>query len=390
MTVALTPLLSTGDRPLPSCLGGGDLDGDIYNVIPLNNPKLAGFQPTRLYSAAKYPPAVKKLLDRSSTMRDVAEFVMDYIVSDASRSHSLLSPAFLTQLNLQVLGVIAINWLIIADQSDEGIFDPDCLELANLHSDAVDYPKSGNPVDPKRIPRLKQKEKPDWNAPETLDLHRQNRKYYESKAAIGKLFRDIDLPAEGRPMEGATRIASHRRDRRSGRPNARNQDVEWSVFANDPFYTAIALEVERFIATEEPFGDRLWNEGEGLFARYTTELQGICITKTLSSARNASLTEEEAMIGTIVEKTSQPRRRKDMISRLRESTDILVRGMREVLEGGEHDTEEDYLQRAWFAWQVALERGREFGAQSFGWVALGAIFEAIRKIDEREIGRRIA
>lgn len=349
-----------GKRPLPSCLGGGDLDGDIYNVIPLNDPGLADFQPTGSYPAAKYPAAERKLLDRVSTMRDVAEFVMDYIVSD-------------------VLGIIAINWLIIADQSDEGIFDQACLELANLHSDAVDYPKSGNPVDPKRIPRLKQREKPDWNAPETLDLNRQtgNLKYYKSTRAIGKLFRAIDLPAEDRPMEGATRIASHRRNRRSRRPNQRSQDVEWSIFANDPFYTTIALEVERFIATEEPFGDQLWNEGESFFARYTTELQGICITKTLSSARDASLAEEEAMIGTIVQRTSQPRRRTDMISRLRESTDILVRGIREVLEGGEHDTEEDYLQRSWFAWQVALEHGREFGAQSFGWVALGAIFEGL-------------
>ncbi|KAJ3544942.1 hypothetical protein NMY22_g2621 [Coprinellus aureogranulatus] len=354
-----------GERPLPSCLGGGDLDGDIYNLIPLNNPRLSGFKPTKSHPASKYHPAVRRILDRNSTMKDVAEFVMDYIVSD-------------------VLGIIAINWLIIADQSSQGIFDDACLELANLHSDAVDYPKSGNPVDPKRIPRLKHKEKPDWNAPETVDLHRQNGKYYASQRAIGKLFREIDLPAEGRPLEGATRIAFHRRNRRFSRPDQRNRAVEWSIFANDPVFSAIALEVERFIAINEPFGEQRWNEGESLFARYTTELQGICITKTLSSARNASLTEEEAMIGTIVQKTSQPRRRKDMISRLRESTDILVRGIREVLEGSEQDTEEDYLQRSWFAWQVALDKGRDFGAQSFGWVALGAIFEAIRKIEERE------
>jgi hypothetical protein len=85
---------STGDRPLPSCLGGGDLDGDIYNVIPLNNSRLAGFKPTRSHSAAKYPPAVKKLLDRRSTMRDVAEFVMDYIVSDVSQSQPFLATNF--------------------------------------------------------------------------------------------------------------------------------------------------------------------------------------------------------------------------------------------------------------------------------------------------------
>jgi len=64
-------------------------------------------------------------------MDDVAEFFVDYISSD-------------------VLGVIAINWLIIADQSSLGVFDPDCLKLSELHSDAVDYPKSGQPVSLKK------------------------------------------------------------------------------------------------------------------------------------------------------------------------------------------------------------------------------------------------
>ena len=68
---------------MPSCLGGGDLDGDIYNVIPLNDPDLRGFNLKQTHQPASYAPAQKRLLDgRKSTMRDVAEFVMDYIVSD--------------------------------------------------------------------------------------------------------------------------------------------------------------------------------------------------------------------------------------------------------------------------------------------------------------------
>ena len=78
-----------GDRPLPSCLGGGDLDGDLYNLIPLNdplNPRLSGFQPTKgPFTPSKYSPAPKKLLSRQSTMRDdVADFVLEYIDSDVS------------------------------------------------------------------------------------------------------------------------------------------------------------------------------------------------------------------------------------------------------------------------------------------------------------------
>ncbi len=72
-----------GKRPLPSCLGGGDLDGDIYNVIPLKDHPY--FSPSKLYEPAEYPPTKRKLLDRPSTMEDVADFVMEYIISDVSR-----------------------------------------------------------------------------------------------------------------------------------------------------------------------------------------------------------------------------------------------------------------------------------------------------------------
>jgi RNA-dependent RNA polymerase len=61
-------------------LGGGDLDGDEYNLIPLND--LPGFKPTKLEPGAKYDRAPKKLLRRDSTMDDVADFVLEYISSD--------------------------------------------------------------------------------------------------------------------------------------------------------------------------------------------------------------------------------------------------------------------------------------------------------------------
>lgn len=76
----ITSLL--GDRPVPSCLGGGDLDGDVYNLIPLND--LPGFWPTKSHPPAQYDPAPKKELDYPSTMVDVADFVMEYINSDVS------------------------------------------------------------------------------------------------------------------------------------------------------------------------------------------------------------------------------------------------------------------------------------------------------------------
>lgn len=73
-----------GERPLPSCLGGGDLDGDIYNLIPLDT--VPEFWPKKTHPPGEYTPAPRKLLDRPSTMADVAEFICDYINSDVRLS----------------------------------------------------------------------------------------------------------------------------------------------------------------------------------------------------------------------------------------------------------------------------------------------------------------
>ena len=44
------------------------------------------------------------------------------------------------------LGVIANAHLAHADASSKGIFTEKCLSLAKLHSDAVDFPKTGAPT----------------------------------------------------------------------------------------------------------------------------------------------------------------------------------------------------------------------------------------------------
>lgn len=68
-----------GERPLPSCLGGGDLDGDLYNVTTRRD-----LLPRRTYKPASYDPVQKKLVDHESTMDDVADFVAEFISSDVS------------------------------------------------------------------------------------------------------------------------------------------------------------------------------------------------------------------------------------------------------------------------------------------------------------------
>lgn len=151
----------------------------------------------------------------------------------------------------------------------------------------------------------------------------------------------------------------------------------------DYLFSVVETHVQDFI-------DINWTRDEAeeasvsqLFKRYASELHGICASSSLSRTRSALISEEEAIVGTIAQKSSQPRKRKDMMAKLREDTDVLVRGIREGLGEGASTT---YLERAWMAWELSVTQTRikEFGAQSFGWVALGAIFDAIRELKESD------
>ncbi|RPD63037.1 RdRP-domain-containing protein [Lentinus tigrinus ALCF2SS1-6] len=302
-------------------------------------------------------------------MHDVAEFVADYISSDT-------------------LGIIATNWLIIADQSSNSIFDEDCLKLAELHSNAVDYVKSGRPVPIKQIPKLKDTRKPDWAAPEVVIRDKDT--YYESPRAIGKLFRAIDLPALGE----VKRVARKQR-RRMVDANGDEQlgDVLERFYGaeddeDDEIMAAVKKRVSDFVDVSDYDDDTLaaiWD----LYNNYGFRLRSICSDYVLAPSHNAMLTEEEAVVGTIVAKCSQPRKRKDRMSQMREQTATLVGSIIAQLMGDEDTPHETQLQRAWTAYRLADVEGDVFGARSFGWLALNSIFDVINDIEEgRTLARR--
>ncbi|KAF5389213.1 hypothetical protein D9757_003478 [Collybiopsis confluens] len=182
--------LVTGDRPLTSMLGGGDLDGVCVllitalfigetdrclaighvQVIPLDaHPDL---RPERTADAAEYARPERKQLKQDCTRDDITDFVVEYFHSD-------------------VVGLIATRWLTIADQNPDGIFHDDCYTLAKLHSDAVDFPRTGQSVDISRIPKEHFRTRPDRSAPENIKPDSSS--YYKSQRAIGKLARAISL-----------------------------------------------------------------------------------------------------------------------------------------------------------------------------------------------------
>lgn len=111
-----------GVRDLPSQLSGGDLDGDIFNII--YDPR---FRLQRLAMPADYPRVPATELDRPVQIEDIQDF-------------------FITFMQQDQLGRIATTHKILADQQVRGTFDPNCLTLAELHSTAVDFSKTGTPV----------------------------------------------------------------------------------------------------------------------------------------------------------------------------------------------------------------------------------------------------
>ena len=113
---------SHGQRDLPSKLSGGDLDGDLYNIIYDDT-----LYPKRISQPADYPLATPTNIGRTVERSDMTDFFVQFMENDN-------------------LGLIATLHQILADQLPLGTFDPICIELAGMHSTAVDFSKTGIPV----------------------------------------------------------------------------------------------------------------------------------------------------------------------------------------------------------------------------------------------------
>ena len=120
---------SMGERDLPSQLSGGDLDGDIFNIIWDSNV----VDTVGTYPPADYPKVDPVVLRRNVETSDITAFFVDFMKTDR-------------------LGVIATQHMIMADLHLEGTIHPECVKLAELHSKAVDFSKTGIPVEMSELP----------------------------------------------------------------------------------------------------------------------------------------------------------------------------------------------------------------------------------------------
>ncbi|KAF9626299.1 hypothetical protein IFM89_032148 [Coptis chinensis] len=145
-----------GDRPHPNECSGGDLDGDLFFVCWDEN--LIPMHPDR---PMDYIARRQRILDHEVTLEEIQEFFVNYMINDN-------------------LGVIATAHLVHADREPEKARSKKCLNLATLHSMAVDFAKNGAPAE---MPgELKPKMYPDF-------MEREDRPMYVSPGVLGKLYR---------------------------------------------------------------------------------------------------------------------------------------------------------------------------------------------------------
>ncbi|KAL6538783.1 multidrug resistance protein [Orobanche minor] len=158
-----------GERPHPNECSGSDLDGDIYFVCWDSD-----LIPPRQVLPMDYSPAPSVELDRDVTIEEVEEYFTNYIVNDS-------------------LGIIANAHTVFADKEPNMALSEPCLQLAQLFSIAVDFPKTGVPaVIP---PELRVKEYPDF-------MDKPDKTTYISTRVIGKLFREVkDIAPHTAPFQ---------------------------------------------------------------------------------------------------------------------------------------------------------------------------------------------
>ncbi|KAH7883307.1 RNA dependent RNA polymerase-domain-containing protein [Phlebopus sp. FC_14] len=328
---------SVGTKSLANSLAGGDLDGDLYDVVqypPLLVPEH--------HDPAAYPAQTPFKLDRESTIDDLCDFIVEYINSD-------------------VVGLVSDKHIVIAvliRSQQSGTLDSLCLKLAEMHSQAVDYPKNGNKVDIQDMPRNLIKFKPDWHKAEQESPHQTD--YYESTRALGHLYRNIEL-------EKLPEITAN--------------------MTGDPISRELERQIRRHLQGRRRESDTEWLDS--VFSSYHDELVYMSTTYTLAGVAGARLLEEELVVGTILAKCSQKRYRKDRVYAMKENVGFLVQDTRRELVGTMEEASEEELRTnlasGWAAWEYSTLKtyGSEkppFGICSFGLIALGVVLECLERL----------
>jgi len=230
---------------------------------------------------------------------------------------------------------------------------------------AVDYPKQGIPpnLEGDRLPRPLIRCNPDWHEAEVVSPSTKTNYYYESNRALGYLFRDTKL--------------------NDPKPTT-SEDLPSSQPMSDPISVALLAQVQPHLH-ESAFTETYTSEVGQLFRTYCDELRYICATHTVSNTPGVRLSEAEVVLGTIIAKCSQKRWRKERKERMRRHTGTLVLDIqRGLLKTTDSPLRLIHgLGLAWSAWGLSLRHRNDFGANSFGLIALNSIFDCLKALNKQ-------
>jgi len=363
-----------GARDLPSQLSGGDLDGDLFHII--YDQRLV---PDFTVPPADYTSSGTKDLGRPVQVNDIADFFIEY-------------------MNMDRLGQISNKHKIRADKS-AGTNDPECLLLAKLASDAVDFSKSGIPADMSRIPRGVDHIRPDFMAPGTdfvvnelgaaeleeleqddiddpdgvsvLDADKARMRYYKSDKILGVLYRDIDERNFFNRMKNDFEAFRHR----------------WGG-------ESLIQKLKRYVDRESRGvqWEHHWDLAERL--RETYEANMLEIMDTLRPTRGAPLTELEVFSGSILGKKERAPSRyiREANLEVQERFNRDVSAMIKQIQFGDGDWLEDEdteaLPRSIACFAVALEtKGWENyrSLKSWKYVAAAVCLEQLGKYNNGKL-----
>jgi hypothetical protein len=276
------------------------------------------------------------------------------------------------------------------------------LNLAEFASHAVDYPKTGTPVDFTSLPPPPQSERPDFLSGEG-SIRRLNECFYRSQKVLGTMFRRVLIDDETPAHQNGDSAPS-------------DGDKIWSCLQEIIEMPDLGLP-----PLEDPLDD-LMDEMEHLLEAYSDRLLAIAQAYTLSKHLDSKLSEEELVSGTIMAswadhnkcreavismnlQVSIQRHSYSNVQQFSLQTQQLTKAIRsEFVRGTDTESADDAgwdsddsddeesdrqakiatLGRAWAAWNVAEDAINEdpesFGPLSFGIIALGTILKLIKKL----------
>ncbi|KAK6955968.1 hypothetical protein Daesc_003615 [Daldinia eschscholtzii] len=318
-----------GKRDLPSQLSGGDLDGDIYNIIWDN---LAVDSSTAEFAPADYPRVSPLNIGREVKWEDMTNFFVEFMATDQ-------------------LGVIATKHLILADRKDAGTVDEECKLLAEMHSTGVDYSKSGIPIDINKLRGLtKTKYRPEFLAPappaniiDKTEIQFEPAKapaaededdesgpghlYYTSNKILGILYRAID-------EKRIWKYDIHQFVSRQG-PSVWEELLQYINYrCQDLGYVDWEAALDEARRIRDAYDDAVWTA-----------------TMEYSDNFTKGLSELEVFTGYIFNKTgAQTRRQRDRSVRLKDDYDAIARWVESMIrkkkvdprDSDDDDEEDDY------------------------------------------------